>query len=296
MSLKAKMSKFFARMEKADKKMALELEQPKRGSGELDIGRFTKKVRVKTWNVDGFYGVTVNGSYTKNTHIFMLPGGAYTLEPTGRSREIAEYFAKEEQMRVSIFQYPLAPEYTALTAHQCLLNAYDRLTGEYPADEFYLFGDFSGGGLALSFLQELRDMGNMPMPVKTAVVSPWLDITLSNPRIKIAQKTDYILPVEALKAAGARYCGPLEPEHPFVSPIHGDWNHLGPILIFSGTEEVLTPDCELLAEKAGALEGTEIIYKKGAGMVHNWIMTASKETDATLELISSFFQEEHIEF
>lgn len=296
MSLKTEMSKLFAKMEKADKKMALDLEQPKRGTGELDLLHFTKKVRVKTWSVDGFYGVTINGSYMKNTHILMLPGGAYTLEPTGRSREIAEYFAMEEQMRVSIFQYPLAPEYTALTAHQCLVKAYTRLIAQYPTDEFYLLGDFSGGGLALSFLQELRDMENLPLPVKTAVVSPWLDISLNNPRIKIAQKTDYILPVDALKSAGARYCGPLEPDHPFVSPIYGDWNHLGPILIFSGTEEVLTPDCELLAEKAGTMEGTEIIYKKGAGMAHNWIMTPSKETDATLELISAFFQEDNIEF
>lgn len=296
MSFKMEMEKFFAKMGKADKKMALDLEQPKRGTGELELLRFTKKVRVKTWDADGFCGVTINGSYTKNAHILMLPGGAYTLEPTGRSREIAEYFAMEERMRVSIFQYPLAPEYTALTAHQCLIKAYTGLICGYPDDEFYLFGDFSGGGLALSFLQELRDMGNLPMPVKTAVVSPWLDISLNNPRIKIAKKTDPVLPVDALKAAGARYCGPLEPDHPFVSPIFGDWNHLGPILIFSGTEEILTPDCELLAERAGTLEGTELIYKKGAGMPHNWIMTASKETEATLELISSFFQEEHMEF
>lgn len=296
MSLKVKMSGFFARTGKADRKMALDLEHPKRGSTALDLMNFSKKVRVKTWNINGFYGVTVNGSYPKNSHILMLPGGAYTLEPSERIRQIAELFALEEQMRVSVFQYPLSPEYTALTAHQCLVQAYTRLVLEYPEDQFYLFGDFSGGGLALSYLQELRDMGTLPMPKRTAVVSPWLDITLSNPKIKIAQKTDYILPLEELRAAGKRYCGTLEEDNPFVSPIHGDWNHLGPILIFSGTEEILTPDCELLAEKASKLEETEIIYKKGAGMFHNWIMVPCKETDATLELISLFFKGEENNF
>lgn len=292
MSLRAEKAKLFAKWGKANRKMALELEQPARGSFELDPLKFTKRVRVKTFDVNGFYGVTINGSYPKNAHILMLPGGAYTLEPTERTREIGEYLAVYEGFKVSIFQYPLSPEYSALNAHECLMEAYSSLRKEYPEDDFFLFGDFSGGGLALSFLQVLRDKGELPMPVKTAVVSPWLDIALENPKIKLFQKTDVILPLEALREAGRKYCGPLENDHPMVSPLYGDWNGLGPILIFSGTEEILTPDCELLAEKAGKLEGTEIIYKKGAGMFHDWIKVPSKETDGTFKLICSFFRDE----
>ncbi len=296
MSMKTEMARFAAGLKKADKKMALELEQPPRGTGALTQEQFTKKVRAKTWNIDGFPGVTINGSYSKTAHILMLPGGAYTLEPSERYREMAECFAIEKQVKVTIPSCPLAPEYTALDVHRYLVRVYSWLTAEYPEDEFFLFGDFSGGGLALSFLQELRDMGNLPMPVRTAVVSPWLDIALNNPKIKIMKKTDPILPVEALKEAGARYCGPLEPDHPFVSPLYGNWDQLGQILIFSGTDEILTPDCELLAEKAGKFKGTEIIYKKGAKMIHNWILIPSKETDATLELIFAFFLEEGLGF
>lgn len=296
MSMKTEMARFAAGLKKADKKMALELEQPPRGTGALTQEQFSKKVRVKTWNIDGFPGVTINGSYSKTAHILMLPGGAYTLEPSERYREMAEYFAIEKQVKVTIPSCPLAPEYKALDVHRYLVRVYSWLTAEYPKDEFFLFGDFSGGGLALSLLQELRDLGNLPMPVRTAVVSPWLDIALNNPKIKIMKKTDPILPVEALKDAGARYCGPLEPDHPFVSPLYGNWDQLGQILIFSGTDEILTPDCELLAEKAGKFKETEIIYKKGAKMVHNWILIPSKETDATLELIFAFFLEEALGF
>ncbi|MDR1773076.1 MAG: alpha/beta hydrolase [Hungatella sp.] len=291
MSMKTEMTRIFAGLKKADKKMALELEQPARGRMALAQERFTKRVRVKAWNVDGFPGVTINGSYAKAAHILMLPGGAYTLEPSDRYREMAEQFAIEKQVKVTIPSCPLAPEYTALDVHRYLVRVYSWLMSEYPEDEFFLFGDFSGGGLALSFLQELRDIGNLPMPVRTAVVSPWLDIALNNPKIKIMKKTDPILPVEGLKEAGARYCGPLEPDHPFVSPLYGNWDHLGQILVFSGTEEILTPDCELLAEKAGKLQGTEIIYKKGAKMVHDWILIPCRETDATFELIFAFFLE-----
>jgi len=296
MSMKTEMARIFAGLKKADKKMALELEEPSRGRPALAQERFTKRVRVKAWNMDGFSGVTINGSYAKAAHILMLPGGAYTLEPSERYREMAERFAIEKQVKVTIPSCPLAPEYTALDVHRYLVRVYSWLRLEYPEDEFFLFGDFSGGGLALSFLQELRDIGNLPMPVRTAVVSPWLDIALNNPKIKIVKKTDPILPVEELKEAGARYCGSLEPDHPFVSPLYGDWDHLGQILVFSGTEEILTPDCELLAEKAGKLQGTKIIYKKGAKMIHDWILIPSKETDATFELIFAFFLEEALGF
>lgn len=296
MSLKTEMVRIFAGVEKADKKMALNLASPVRGTGALDQERFTKHVRVKSWNIDGHCGITINGSYAKNAHILMLPGGAYTLEPSKRYREIAEYYALNEQVKVTILQCPLAPEYTALAAHQYLVRAYRFLLTEYPQDNFFLFGDFSGGGLALSFLQELRDLGTLPLPVRTAVVSPWLDISLDNPKIKLAKKTDTILPVEALKEVGANYRGPLEPDHPFVSPLYGTWNNLGKILVFSGTEEIMTPDCELLAEKAEELKETQIIYKKGAKMIHDWILIPCEETTATLDLIAMFFLEEFVEF
>ncbi len=296
MSIMAKMAWITARIGRADRKMALDLEKPARQTGTLALERFTKKVRVRTWNADGFSGVTINGSYTNHAHILMLPGGAYTLEPSKRCREIAEYLAINERIKVTIPQVPLAPEYTAPVVQRFLVHAYLRLIKEYPEDEFFLFGDFSGGGLALSFLQELRDLGNLPMPVRTAVISPWLDISLNNPKIRLAKKKDPILPVDALKKAGSHYRGSFEPDHPFVSPLYGDWNHLGQILIFSGTEEIMTPDCELLAEKAGSLNGTEIIYKKGAGMFHDWILIPCRETYATLDLISKFFLEKSLEF
>lgn len=295
MSLKSEMTRIFAAMGKREKEMALALEQPSRGSRELDQDQFSKKVRVKSWNVDGFPGVTINGSYVKNNHILMVPGGAYTLEPSKRYRELGEHFAIKEQVRVSILQCPLAPEYTALAAHQYLTNAYLCLREEYPEDKFFLLGDSSGGGLALAFLQELRNKG-LPMPERTAVISPWLDLGLDNPKIKIAKKSDPILPVEALKEAGIRYRGALEPDDPLVSPLYGDWNHLGQILVLSGTEEILTPDCELLAEKAKALKETKILYKKGAKMIHDWILIPCKETDATLELVAMFFLEEALGF
>lgn len=292
MSLKANMRKLSARVGKADQKMALALQQPFRGADHLSPELFSRQVRVKTWVVDGFFGVTINGSYSKNDHMILFPGGAYTLEPTRQYRKLGEYFAIKKHVRVTILQCPLSPEYTALDVHQYMMRVYKKLVEEYPADRFLFFGDFSGGSLALSFLQELKEMNTLPMPVKTVVISPWLDISLENPKIKIAQKWDPVLPLEALREVGRTYRGILEADHPFVSPLYGNWNGLGKILIFSGTDEILTPDCELLAEKEEKMSETEITYKKGADMIHDWIFFPSRESEITLELISSFLWEE----
>lgn len=291
MSLKASMAGFLAGMGKADRKMARNLLNPPRHTGALDTDRFTKKVRVKKWDIEGFQGVTINGSYPGKNHILMLPGGAYTLEPEKRHKEIAQRFALEDHMKVSVFQYPLSPEYTAEDVRFILMQAYRRLVEEYPEDTFFFFGDSSGGGLAIAFLQELRAAGGLPVPKRTAVVSPWLDIGLTNPKIKIARKTERILPTEALMEAGNRYRGGFDPEDPFVSPLYGDLSGLGSLLIFAGTEEILAPDCELFVEKAQKAEGTEVILKKAAGMYHDWILVPCKESDVTLDLIAGFFLE-----
>lgn len=291
MSFRIKKARFLAGMFHASQKMAEHLQNPPRDTDALNPDCFSKKVRVKRWSIDGFRGVTVNGSYPGSGHVLMLPGGAYTLEPGKGHREIVERFVLMDQLKVSLFEYPLSPEFTAATTHQALFRAYQLLISQYPDDTFYLFGDFSGGGLALSFLQQIAALGNVPMPAKTAVVSPWLDIALTNPKIKIARKSDPILPVEALVKAGERYRGFLDAEDPLVSPIFGSWEKLGRIFVFSGTEEILMPDCELLAEKTEKASGTELIYRKAAGMIHDWILIPSKEREAALDLIAGFFLE-----
>lgn len=291
MSFKAKMGGFLAGMKKADQRLIKALENPPRNTGTLDTERFTKKVRVKRWDIQGFTGVTINGSYPGKKHVLMLPGGFYVLEAEKGHRKIAERFAVTDHLKVSLFQYPLSPEYTADQVRSVLLMAYEMLAREYPEDTFYLFGDSSGGSLALSLLRDIKEAGELPVPVRTAAVSPWLDLSLTNPRIRLARRRDHFLPVEELAAAGKCYRGQLCEENPFVSPIYGKMEGLGTILLFAGTEEILAPDCELFAEKAETAEGTRVIFQEAADMFHDWILVPLSETDVTLDLIAGFFLE-----
>ena len=57
----------------------------------------------------------------------------------------------------------LAPENTVDKAHKVVMDAYRQITSKYKHDEFYLFGDSSGGGLALAFLQILKNKKDFPI-------------------------------------------------------------------------------------------------------------------------------------
>lgn len=291
MSFRFKKARILAGIRNVSRNMEERLQNPPRHTNALNPDGFTKKVRVKWWNIEGFRGLTANGSYPGNRHLLILPGGAYTMEPEKGWKEIIERFVLADHFTVSLFEYPLSPEFTAVDTHQVLFGAYQWLISQYPDDTFYLFGESSGGGLALSFLQQLSAIKTVPLPAKAAAISPWLDITLTNPKIKLVRKADPVLPVEALIQAGERYRGCLDAEDPLVSPIFGSWENLGRILVFSGTDEILTPDCELLAEKVKGAVGTNLIYRQAADMIHGWIMVPCREREATLDLVAGFFLE-----
>lgn len=54
-----------------------------------------------------------------------------------------------------------------------------------------LMGDSAGGGMCLSLLVVIREMG-LPMPAAASLMSPWVDLTHSMPSINQWDGGDYI--------------------------------------------------------------------------------------------------------
>ena len=53
-------------------------------------------------------------------------------------------------------------------------------------------GDSAGGGLALG-LEETLSLNNKQLPAKTILISPWLDTSMTNPKIDEIQPRDKVL-------------------------------------------------------------------------------------------------------
>ena len=93
-------------------------------------------------------------------------------------------------------------------------------------------GDSAGGGLALGLAEALRDEGDT-LPEELILISPWVDLTMSNPDMKDYVKHDPMLGIDGLRRMGEVWANGLELTDPKVSPIFGDLSGLPPVTIIT---------------------------------------------------------------
>lgn len=147
-------------------------------------------------------------------------------------------------------------------------------------------GDSAGGGLGLAYAQFIKDEG-IKQPAKLVLYSAWIDIGMSNPLIDDMLEYDLLLDKEVLINAGQSYLGDGDAEDPLVSPIFGNFEGLGDILMFYGTHEMIYPDA-LKFESLANEKGWAINFSFYNQMQHVWILLDTIETRFALEETRDF--------
>ncbi|EGO27799.1 hypothetical protein SERLADRAFT_435565 [Serpula lacrymans var. lacrymans S7.9] len=110
-------------------------------------------------------------------------------------------YARKAKGRAFAVNYRKAPQYPWPCPLQDVLAAYlylidpppNAVHQAVPASKIVFAGDSAGGGLALTVLTILRDVG-MPLPAGAVLISPWVDLTHSFPSIMKNTETDIIPP------------------------------------------------------------------------------------------------------
>ncbi len=118
-----------------------------------------------------------------------------------------------------------------------------------PEQRWILSGDSAGAGLVLAAAMCLRD-ANAPLPGGLLLLSPWADLTLSGASIDALARHEPVFRRPGLELMAGRYAGTLPRDDARVSPIHGDFHGLPPMLIQVGGHEVLLDDARMVARKA----------------------------------------------
>ena len=126
-------------------------------------------------------------------------------------------------------------------------------------------GESAGGGLTMSTLLSLRDAGEA-LPAAAAVISPWVDLTLSGKAIDDNARFDY-LPRHVLRTYVERVTGGVDPAHPLLSAIFADLTGLPPLFIQVGGAEGLLDDARTLTARARA-HGMQVELREHADMIH----------------------------
>jgi acetyl esterase/lipase len=222
-------------------------------------------------------------------HILYLHGGAYVQRFVRFHWKFLAELVNKGSCSITAPDYPLAPEYTYKDAFEMALALYKQMLETTTAEEIIIMGDSAGGGFALALAQKIRDE-HINQPGGILLLSPWLDMTLTNPAIQSIEAADPFLEKKSLQRAGKLYAGTTAPDHYLLSPINGSLQDLGTITVFAGTKEILVADTRKLTTLAKA-KGISLNYFEYPDMVHAWMFLnfpeAKKAKEQIIDLISS---------
>jgi monoterpene epsilon-lactone hydrolase len=255
------------------------IEAPK-GSSEPPAA-VRKRHDVSSRQVEGFPCHTVAPRGTPATHAAVyLHGGAYISEISAQHWTLVSRLA-DAGVRVEVPSYGLAPQHTYREAYPFLAAVYQQLLTDIDASAITLVGDSAGGGLALGFAQTLLET-DLPQPRRLVLISPWLDLTLSNPGLD-AVRDPWLNSVGLAEAAKA-WAGGDDPAGPRLSPLNGPLSGLAPIDVYVGTRELCLPDVLLLQDRC-ATEGAKPQITVCEGAVHVYPLVPAPEGRAAARRI-----------
>ena len=226
--------------------------------------------------------------------VLFLHGGAYFREIRPPHWRLAAHLASTVPARVVVPIYPLAPAATADVVVPVAVEVASTLVAAEAPGPVFLLGDSAGAGMALAVAQELWKEGRPPA-AGLVLVSPWVDITCTDPRMAGAGARDPWLQAPGLQAAGTAYRGPLAADHPWVSPITGPLAALPPMLVLTGTDDILTVDAQRLVSavtEAGGADGSvgAVDLVEAPGQIHDYALHATPEGRAARRLITTWLQ------
>jgi len=203
--------------------------------------------------------------------ILYLHGGAFFMGSPASYRNRAMRLSYRCNAEVFVPDYRLAPEHPYPAAFDDALAAWKFVKGFRPNAPIFVAGDSAGGGLGLSLLVRLRDLG-VAMPSGAFLLSPWTDLTVSGASVDGNRSKDLWFTRRHLEIWAGYYAAGTDRRSPYVSPVFADLSGLPPLLLLVGQHELLLDDA-LRVRDAAASAGTDVRVHLGKGMQHDWPLT-----------------------
>jgi triacylglycerol lipase len=100
-------------------------------------------------------------------------------------------------------------------------------------------------------------------------VSPWLDVSLSNPNLGLVNEP--LNPIPVGQQLGKLWAGNLPEDNYLVSPLYGSLQGLPPTYVYSSSLDSLGPDAVLLMQHAAA-QNAPMSFVLASGEFHDWIL------------------------
>lgn len=228
------------------------------------------KMEIEEYQNRKVYKFTSKQNTSSDLVIFYLHGGSYVGNFVPEHWDFLRDIIKDTNATIIAPDYPLVPSANYKEVFEFVEPLYRKVRQENQNTKFILMGDSAGGGLSLALAEKLAEETPI-QPDKILLLSPWLDVTMTNPKIAEIEKTDPVLKVPTLKAAGLLYAGEDGMDSYLVNPIKGPVEKLKNVVIITGTNDILNPDAHLLVEKA-TKQGVTIRLEETQGAQHVWML------------------------
>jgi acetyl esterase/lipase len=231
------------------------------------------------------YSFTPAGQPTTGAVLY-LHGGAYIYQASDFHWQLIDTLCQQMNTTIVAPLYPKIPFASATDAYVAVEPLYRRMVDKYGGAALQVMGDSAGGGLALGLVQRMRDQG-AALPKRVVAMSPWVDVTMSNPAIAALEWGDQVLSRHGLQVFGGLWAGAEDPRSAHISPLYGDMTGLCPLVVIAGGREIFVPDIVALCAKARAA-GVPVTERVYAGMMHAFpVFPMPEATQAVKEIVMS---------
>ena len=203
--------------------------------------------------------------------LLYLHGGAFIYPPVFFHWRFLHDLALRTHCDALLPVYPKSPEYDCEYSVKTLLEYYKSISESNQYDEIHLVGDSAGACLCLVVAQEAHKNG-WQKPLTTTLLSPCVDLSHTKEKeMRALQDKDTMLQLDRVITLNAIWQGRLSAQHPWVSPVFGDFSGVDNLYVYYGSDEILQPDDLFLKETYEKAGKTGHFYEY-EGMFHTFAM------------------------
>jgi acetyl esterase/lipase len=249
---------------------------------------FTGTAEARAGDLGGRPAVFCTPNHWTRT-ILYLHGGGYRIGHAPTWTPFGVHLASLTGSRVVLLDYRIAPEDPFPAAVHDVTSAYEEL-GAGSDGSIVVAGDSAGGGLAAALIVAcLR--ADVAVPRGVALISPWLDLTVSASTYGSREGTDTMFSRDAAQDAAHLYLQGSPAKDDLASPMFAALTGFPPTLVYAGTSEVLLDDALQFSARL-ALADVDVELQVAAGMQHVWltIQPALPQTETALDTLRRFVE------
>jgi len=218
---------------------------------------------------DGMSVVQITPAHPSGDYVVGIHGGAFVFGPSIFHWIDYTVMANQTGATIEVPIYPLVQQGgTAGTVVPEMAGFISSEIAAHGAPHVSVIGDSAGGTLALAATEYLVANGD-PVPASMVLLSPWLNLAMTNPNIPYVQ--DPLLPAGPAAALGQVWAGDLPVSNYMVSPLNGSLSGLPTTTVYSGNLDILSPDALVLQQEA-ATAGAPFSFVLANGEIHDWII------------------------